>query len=64
MSIRIAPGKSNKGIFVRINSGHGAGESYRVTYPTAQVNGILRGSFYATVGDSVRVCAVQALITY
>lgn len=51
-TVRIAPGAANKGIFVRLTSGHGAGESYRVTHPTAQVNGILRGSFYATVSES------------
>lgn len=52
-TIRVSPGASNKGIFVRITGGHGAGEMYQITHPTAQVNGILRGSFYATVADSV-----------
>ncbi|KAH7104922.1 hypothetical protein BKA62DRAFT_816181 [Auriculariales sp. MPI-PUGE-AT-0066] len=55
MSVRIAPGKFNKGIFLRINNGPGAGESYRVTYPVALVNGILRGNFYITVGDSTSI---------
>lgn len=54
-TIRVSPGASNKGIFVRITGGHGEGERYQITHPTAQVNGILRGSFYATVADSVWV---------
>ncbi|KZV82085.1 hypothetical protein EXIGLDRAFT_657539 [Exidia glandulosa HHB12029] len=54
-TVRIMPGTANKGVFIRITSGNGAGESYRVTLPTAQVNGILRGSFYPTISDSVIV---------
>lgn len=57
-SIRITPGTANKGVFIRVTGGNGAGESYRVTLPTAQVNGILRGSFYPTISDSVIItCA-------
>ncbi|KAI0075964.1 hypothetical protein K474DRAFT_1663609 [Panus rudis PR-1116 ss-1] len=51
-TIRITPGNFNKGIFVRIKGGPGAGETYQITHPTAAVNGILRGSFYATISDS------------
>ncbi|KAF8520934.1 hypothetical protein BU17DRAFT_75541 [Hysterangium stoloniferum] len=51
-TVRVAPGAHNKGIFIKISGGPGAGETYRITHPTAQVNGILRGSFYATVSDS------------
>jgi len=52
-TVRVAPGVKNKGIFIRIDGGPGEGERYQITHPTAQVNGILRGSFYATVADSV-----------
>lgn len=50
--VRIAPGDQNKGIFVRIEDGPGKGEMYQVTHPTAMVNGLLRGNFYVTVGES------------
>lgn len=53
-SIRVGPGAQNKGIFIRIHGGPGEGERYRITHPTAQVNGMLRGSPYATVADSVK----------
>lgn len=52
MNVRVMPGSFNKGIFVRGTGGHAAGETYQITHPTASVNGILRGSFYVTVGDS------------
>lgn len=52
-SLKVGPGAMNRGIFIRITSGPGQGEKYRITHPTACVNGILRGSFYATVTDSV-----------
>lgn len=51
-TVRIMPGVLNKGIFVRITDGPGKGEQYRITHPIAAVNGILRGSFYVTVGES------------
>lgn len=51
-TVRVGPGSFNKGIFIRITGGPGEGEMYRVTHPVAQVNGILRGNFYVTVGDS------------
>jgi oxysterol-binding protein-related protein 9/10/11 len=51
-SLRVAPGSFNKGIFVKIRGGHGMGEQYHITHPVAHVNGLLRGSFYVTVGDS------------
>lgn len=53
-AVRITPGSMNKGIFISITSGHGAGEEYHVTHAAAHVNGILRGNFYATMTDSVR----------
>ena len=51
-TVRVMPGSFNKGIFVRITGGDGAGEMYHITHPVASVNGLLRGSFYVTVGDS------------
>ncbi|TFK49294.1 hypothetical protein OE88DRAFT_1809617 [Heliocybe sulcata] len=51
-TVRVGPGSFNKGIFIRITGGAGEGEMYQVTHPVAQVNGILRGNFYVTVGDS------------
>jgi hypothetical protein len=51
-TLRVAPGSQNKGIFINISGGHGEGEKYHITHPIASVNGILRGSFYLTVGDT------------
>ncbi|TBU31406.1 hypothetical protein BD311DRAFT_786485 [Dichomitus squalens] len=51
-TLRVMPGSFNKGIFVRITGGAGAGEQYHITHPVASVNGLLRGSFYVAVGDS------------
>ncbi|KAI0371275.1 hypothetical protein BV20DRAFT_1017287 [Pilatotrama ljubarskyi] len=51
-TLRVMPGSFNKGIFVRITGEPGAGETYHITHPVASVNGLLRGSFYVTVGDS------------
>ena len=39
-------------MFVRVTSGFGERERYHITHPIASVNGILRGSFYVTVGES------------
>lgn len=54
-SIRVASGAMNKGLFVSINGGPGAGEHYQITHPVAHVNGVLRGSFYATVHETTIV---------
>lgn len=51
-TLRVAPGSFNKGIFVNITGGPGEGERYHITHPIANVNGILRGSFYVTVSDT------------
>lgn len=51
-TLRVAAGSYNKGIYINITGGHGEGEKYHVTHPTASVNGILRGSFYVTVSDT------------
>jgi len=54
-TLRVAPGSFNKGIYINLTSGPGTGERYHITHPVANVNGILRGSFYITVGDSTIV---------
>ncbi|KAJ7931274.1 hypothetical protein B0H13DRAFT_861971 [Mycena leptocephala] len=51
-ALRVAPGTYNKGIYVNITGGPGAGEQYNISHPIAYVNGLLRGSFYVTVGES------------
>ncbi|TFK72794.1 hypothetical protein BDN72DRAFT_791897 [Pluteus cervinus] len=51
-TLRVSPGEYNQGLFIKLTGGHGEGEVYNVTHPVASVNGILRGSFYVTVGDS------------
>ena len=57
-SVRVSSGAMNKGLFVSLNGGPGAGERYQITHPVAHVNGVLRGSFYATVHESTIVtCA-------
>ncbi|KAH8101780.1 hypothetical protein BXZ70DRAFT_931897 [Cristinia sonorae] len=59
-TLRVVPGSYNKGFFLKINGGPGKGEMYQVTHPTASVNGLLRGSFYITVSDSVIVTCTGA----
>ncbi|KAG8714173.1 hypothetical protein FRC08_012279 [Ceratobasidium sp. 394] len=54
-TVRVTPGASNKGIFIKLNKGAGSGETYRITHPSANVNGIFRGQFYATMSDSTVV---------
>ncbi|KAG6917623.1 hypothetical protein DXG01_001855 [Tephrocybe rancida] len=51
-ALRVAPGELNQGLFLNITGGPGEGERYHITHPIASVNGILRGSFYVTIGDS------------
>ncbi|KIM69489.1 hypothetical protein SCLCIDRAFT_1207922 [Scleroderma citrinum Foug A] len=51
-ALRVAPGSFNKGIFIDLTGGPGEGERYHITHPVANINGILRGSFYITVADS------------
>jgi hypothetical protein len=52
-TLKVFPGPYNQGIFVNITGGPGKGETYQITHPVASVNGILRGSFYVTVSDSI-----------
>ncbi|KAH9988807.1 hypothetical protein BJV74DRAFT_885305 [Russula compacta] len=54
-SVRVSSGSMNKGLFVTLDGGPGAGERYQITHPVAHVNGVLRGSFYATVQESTIV---------
>jgi hypothetical protein len=54
-SVRVSSGSMNKGLFVSLDGGPGAGERYQITHPVAHVNGVLRGSFYATVHESTIV---------
>lgn len=51
-AVRVAPGEFNKGLYLNITGGPGEGERYHITHPIAAVNGILRGSFYVTIGES------------
>jgi len=51
-TLRVAPGEFNQGIFIKLTGGYGEGELYHITHPVASVNGILRGSFYVTVGET------------
>ncbi|CCO32936.1 Oxysterol-binding protein-like protein 1 [Rhizoctonia solani AG-1 IB] len=55
-SVRVTPGSSNKGIFINLTKGPGSGEKYRITHNSANVNGVLRGQFYATMSDVVCNC--------
>lgn len=57
-TVRVSPGAFNKGIFVFLDDRVGPDgdvERYHMTHPAAHVNGILRGSFYITVGESTVV---------
>ncbi|CCM01209.1 uncharacterized protein FIBRA_03257 [Fibroporia radiculosa] len=51
-TLRIVPGSLNKGLFVKLTGGAGAGETYHITHPIGSVNGIFRGSFYITMGEA------------
>ncbi|KAG8831396.1 hypothetical protein FRC17_003222 [Serendipita sp. 399] len=57
-TLKVGPGSQNKGIFLKITKGHGTGETYWITHPTACVNGILRGSFYATITESTMITCI------
>ncbi|UZJ56878.1 hypothetical protein CBS101457_006198 [Exobasidium rhododendri] len=57
-SVRIFPGEYNKGIFVRLtkNALCGAeGEEYQITHPTASINGLLRGSLWVAICETLFV---------
>ncbi|CAE6442117.1 unnamed protein product [Rhizoctonia solani] len=70
-SVRVTPGSSNKGVFISLTKGPGSGEKYRVTHNSANVNGILRGQFYATMSDTTIITcdrpgkdSLRAIIEY
>jgi hypothetical protein len=54
-AVKVLPGQYNQGIFVNITGGNGNGERYHISHPIASINGILRGSFYITIGESTIV---------
>ncbi|TKY85452.1 hypothetical protein EX895_005614 [Sporisorium graminicola] len=57
-SIRVFPGEQNKGIFLRLTDNAkcgAAGEEYQITHPTASINGLLRGSLWVAICDSLYV---------
>ncbi|KAI5453583.1 hypothetical protein NCC49_005408 [Naganishia albida] len=56
MTVQVTPGDANKGLFINLSQpSPGAGEEYQVTHPIAQVNGIIKGTFYGTISDKVVV---------
>lgn len=64
-TVRVSPGQYNLGIYIRINGGPGKGESYHITHPVANVNGILKGNFYVTICDSTIItCTRDAHSSY
>ncbi|PWY99613.1 hypothetical protein BCV70DRAFT_110124 [Testicularia cyperi] len=57
-SVKVFPGEQNQGIFLRLteNARCGAvGEEYQITHPTASINGMLRGSLWVAICDSLYV---------
>ncbi|CEH16964.1 Oxysterol-binding protein [Ceraceosorus bombacis] len=56
-SVRIFSGDQNQGIFVKLldNAKGPAGEEYQVEHPTACVNGLLRGSLWVAICDTLSV---------
>lgn len=59
-SVRVFPGDRNKGIFVKLteDSPLGSsvvGEEYQITHPTASINGLLRGSLWVAICDTLYI---------
>ncbi|MCO5589917.1 hypothetical protein L7F22_043886 [Adiantum nelumboides] len=57
-NIKIFPGDRNKGIFLGLTDKArcGAdGEEYQITHPTASINGLLRGSLWVSIQNSVYI---------
>lgn len=57
-SVKVFPGEHNKGIFVRLTEDSPlgasvAGEEYQITHPTASINGLLRGSLWVAICDTL-----------
>ncbi|KAK0541017.1 hypothetical protein OC842_000223 [Tilletia horrida] len=51
-TVKVNAGSQNQGVFARIERGHGAGEEYQMTHPTASVNGLLRGNLWIALTDA------------
>ncbi|KAL9936665.1 hypothetical protein V8E36_004733 [Tilletia maclaganii] len=51
-TVKVNAGAYNQGVFARIDRGHGAGEEYQMTHPTASVNGLLRGNLWIALTDA------------
>ncbi|KAE8228299.1 hypothetical protein CF326_g6773 [Tilletia indica] len=51
-TVKVNAGSENRGVFTRIDRGHGAGEEYQITHPTASVNGLLRGNLWIALTDA------------
>ncbi|CAD6887574.1 unnamed protein product [Tilletia laevis] len=51
-TVKVNAGEQNQGVFARIERGHGAGEEYQMTHPTASVNGLLRGNLWIALTDA------------
>lgn len=60
--MQVFPGEHNKGIFVRLTEdsplaakSNVAGEEYQITHPTASINGLLRGSLWVAICDTLYI---------
>lgn len=59
-SVKVFPGEHNKGIFVKLTEDSPlgssvAGEEYQITHPTASINGLLRGSLWVAICDTLYI---------
>lgn len=55
-SVRVFPGEHNKGIFLNLTEQSAApGEEYQITHPTASLNGLLRGSLWVAICDTLYI---------
>lgn len=57
-AIRIFPGDQNQGIFIKLTDdckSGAVGEEYQITHPTASINGLLRGSLWVAICDTLYI---------
>ncbi|CAO1628450.1 unnamed protein product [Sympodiomycopsis kandeliae] len=59
-AIKVFPGEHNKGIFVKLTGDSPLGnqvdgEEYQITHPTASINGLLRGSLWVAICDTLYI---------
>lgn len=57
-SVKVFPGEQNLGIFLRLTEQarcRAIGEEYQITHPTASLNGLLRGSLWVAICDTLYV---------